>query len=1539
MPCRIPRRGRHLASTLAIYSALLLSAIADPVISEFMASNITTLKDGHGRYEDWIEIWNPDPAPVDLADWRLTDTANNLSKFVFPSKVIPPGGRLVVFASNRTGSTGPATHTDALGYLHTNFALSKGGEYLALIKPDGTKVTEFAPQYTTQIDDVSYGMPATTETITDQTTTVKFQVPTSTVLDTASPNWLASSYNDTSWSSATGSGVGFEAGSPIAVWMFNEPAGSTSAADASGSGLTANLNGSGQTFGTAGNSAITQTSVSFNGSGGLTVPYSAKLNPPSAFTFATWVYPTGGSGYRAIVSSRVGTSGAQRGYILYITPSNTWEFWTGTSAGWQILSGGAVSFNTWTHIAITRDAAGNKRIYVNGVQAATASQGYTPNNNPANGFHLGCGDDTGGNFRFVGRMDDAAFFPSDIGSALVQQHKNGGASSFGTPLYQAHFQTDVQNVMFGMQSGIYTRHSFTIADKARYASLRLRMKYDDAFVAYLNGTEIARRNFTGTRGYNSTADSDRSDTNAIVFEDIDVTAAAQPAMVNGTNTLAIHGFTRSLAHTDFLLAPVFDATLTPAAQTPGYFAAATPGAVNSGTNVSPGPAITDVSHTPQEPTAGAAVTITAIITPRLAPIANAALTYRVMYGSEQTVSMSDAGPVPGATDGSRFFTGTIANAGGATARQMLRYFVSATDSSARTWREPYPVDLDNSDGVSQSPQYFGLVVKDPALTAGMPIMQWFTNDVPNSDTRVGSRASAYYGGRFYDNLYVRQRGGFTSTGSQKFNFNAGHGIYVNATLGTVGEVNLNSAGSDSSYIRMALGFDAYRTAGHPACEAFPIAMYRNGSFQRMGTLIEQLDEDFLSRWGFDKDGALYKFVQRTGETPLAGGDYSNSPALGDTLYGIEKKTRLYETTNDLGAFVTGLNTGTTDSKKAHLFKTLNIPNLVNFMAIRSITAEEDVNRKNFYFYRDSDHSLEWFLFPWDKDFTFGVQYDAAIASNRSNPWQATNTFKHDPAGTKQWNVLFEQAYQSPEIRAMVGRRLRTLMDSMLGASGPIPGNTLLEQRLEAVRARMSPLPPGVSVSGYADRSSFNTWLAQHRTSLFINYGPGSSYGMIPSAAAAPNVVIQSADPNPSAGTQDLEHLLIVNNSADTVDMSGWSLSGGGIHHTFPAGTVLTGTSVSTTLNRAYVCNKRAAWRARDGAPVTAEYVLGNYDGQLSARGGTVELRDVAGAIISSYTLPVAPTAGQQQLRITELMFAPSTPTASELTVLPTADAEDFEFIELQNIGTTTLDLSGFRFTDGVDFTFPAGTSLAAGTRIIVAASPAAFDVRYGAGKNRVGPYTGALDNSGERVRLVDNVGEEILDFTYNPTWFPPADGGGRSLVVRNPVPNYTTYDLPTHWALSGTTNGTPGGSDTDFADVYEGWRWDYFTASEMPTFALPNQAAALTQDPDGDGINNLAEYAFGRAAKSSDNTPVVTATLVNDAGANYLAATFHRRHKALDLTYTVETTDNFTGPWISTSIQVGTTIDVGNGMEQVTFRDTVPQGSTPRFIRVRAVKP
>ncbi|MCH8042474.1 MAG: CotH kinase family protein [Planctomycetes bacterium] len=124
---------------------------AAPVINEVMAVNATGLLDLDLDTSDWIEIHNPDPTPLDLTAWHLTDDVDWLDQWTFPAGATVSGnGYLVVFASDKD-------LTSDLNELHTNFRINGGGEFLALVTPQ----LEIAHQYNPlppQRADVSYGL-------------------------------------------------------------------------------------------------------------------------------------------------------------------------------------------------------------------------------------------------------------------------------------------------------------------------------------------------------------------------------------------------------------------------------------------------------------------------------------------------------------------------------------------------------------------------------------------------------------------------------------------------------------------------------------------------------------------------------------------------------------------------------------------------------------------------------------------------------------------------------------------------------------------------------------------------------------------------------------------------------------------------------------------------------------------------------------------------------------------------------------------------------------------------------------------------------------------------------------------------------------------------------------------------------------------------------------------------------------------------------------------------------------------------------------
>lgn len=136
-----------------------------------------------------------------------------------------------------------------------------------------------------------------------------------------------------------------------------------------------------------------------------------------------------------------------------------------------------------------------------------------------------------------------------------------------------------------------------------------------------------------------------------------------------------------------------------------------------------------------------------------------------------------------------------------------------------------------------------------------------------------------------------------------------------------------------------------------------------------------------------------------------------------------------------------------------------------------------------------------------------------------------------------------------------------------------------------------------------------------------------------------------------------------------------------------------------------------------------------------------------------------------------------------------------EFVELVNTSDATLDLTGVRFTRGIDYTFGA-VMLAPGERIVVAQDVAAFEAVYGTDINVVGGYSGSLSNSGEEIKLTlpAPLTGAIEQFLYSDAWYPSTDGGGYSLVVRDATSD-DSLDDPAFWRPSYFLGGTPGTDD------------------------------------------------------------------------------------------------------------------------------------------------
>ena len=139
-------------------------------------------------------------------------------------------------------------------------------------------------------------------------------------------------------------------------------------------------------------------------------------------------------------------------------------------------------------------------------------------------------------------FDDSAWFDSSGAPGGIGFERTSG--------YQDYISLDLKEQMYARNATCYVRIPFT--NDADYTSLTLNVKYDDGFVAYINGVEVARRNFNGTPAWNSRASSSHSDSAAVLFENIDISDFIDK-LQQGDNILAIHGLNASTTSSDFLI--------------------------------------------------------------------------------------------------------------------------------------------------------------------------------------------------------------------------------------------------------------------------------------------------------------------------------------------------------------------------------------------------------------------------------------------------------------------------------------------------------------------------------------------------------------------------------------------------------------------------------------------------------------------------------------------------------------------------------------------------------------------------------------------------------------------------------------------------------------------------------------------------------------------------------------------------------------------------------------------------------------------------
>lgn len=206
------------------------------------------------------------------------------------------------------------------------------------------------------------------------------------------------------------------------------------------------------------------------------------------------------------------------------------------------------------------------------------------------------------------------------------------------------------------------------------------------------------------------------------------------------------------------------------------------------------------------------------------------------------------------------------------------------------------------------------------------------------------------------------------------------------------------------------------------------------------------------------------------------------------------------------------------------------------------------------------------------------------------------------------------------------------------------------------------------------------------------------------------------------------------------------------------------------------------------------------------------------------------------LKITELHYHPVGDVVEGDSV---ADGK-FEFLEIKNVGSHSVDLSRLFFEYGIDYEFPKETMLAPDNFYVVASSSKWFYERYGRAPS--GVYKGALNNGGERIGLKANNGFEVFLFDYSDAdpWNSEVDGSGYSLTTANVYPTGNPNDF-SYWRRSSYLHGSPFYDDNGFPLK------DDANLSAVGVKVYPNPVSQLLFVETGESYSNAELYtANGR---------------------------------------------------------------------------------------------
>ncbi len=996
-------------------------------------------------------------------------------------------------------------------------------------------------------------------------------------------------------------------------------------------------------------------------------------------------------------------------------------------------------------------------------------------------------------------------------------------------------------------SSLYLRKEFVVEreELLSYSPL-LRVYVDDGAIFWINDTEVARFYVeTGEKHHDDLAYNHEAS-----WEEVRIQSPEQYLHV-GTNVLAIHAMNSSLASSDLSV----DAALLIPDDVGSRIGEPTPGARNSVFAANTPPHIRQVKHSPAEPVEDDVVTVTAKVTDpdgvarvrllyqTVDPGAYIPIIFPNMSRNEayddpanwQELPMHDDGADGDAAAGDDIFSVRMP-ASLQRHRRLIRYRIALEDAVGLDLTVPYPDDPQPNfayfcyDGVpawtgaidptSSNPALATPVTYDETVMRSLPVYHLISRaeDVTNCQYNPGYDNGVYrfagtlvYDGVVYDHVRYRVRGKYSTflwgKNKWKFNFHRGHRFQARDNHGrkyrkkwdkiSVGtgacpwwqypHVPFGSPqwnrGTGGMVMNETLAFTFHNLTGALAShtnyfhfrviddeDEFGATQY-DGDFWGLYFTIEQADSRFLEERGLP-DGNVYKMDG-------APSKWNQGPT----------QTASNSDINDMTSSSSGYNRQP-PQPFAWWEEHVDLPGYYDYDAAGLAVNNSDRRpQHNCLMYHNAETDA-WTMLPWDLDLTFewGTHYTDWEHFSYALTYEA-----YDTANRNRAREVADLLFNGEQASLVVDE-----MASFIWNSDGSPSFVQANRAMWDYHPRKDSKGWFYKHNEYLETRDFAGLVKYYKryltpASFFDPQYPQYSYGGHALSAHAEDSDIPH-DPS-IQGTGDAGYPVdgLTFRAGPFEDPNGSNTFGAmkwRIGEVSPPGEppFAPGRPARYEIQTIWESDEFTAYEPDVTIPWWAVRIGHTYRVRVRMMDVTDRWSHWSQPIEFTVGLPQDPSLPQFTLRITELMYHPPD--------LDAVDGDRFEFIKLYNSGDMAVDLSGYFFSDGIQFVFAEGMILRSGRRLLLAKDLEAFAVRYDTSRfDVIGDYTGNLDNGGERLVLSSARGEPVIRITYEDHWYGETDGAGYSLVVADEENVGADYSEPESWRQSYAVYGSPGEAD------------------------------------------------------------------------------------------------------------------------------------------------